>query len=414
MSEADRKDTPEQAEFRQHCRDWLAANHPGRPPVRLPQGALELSDPEALHWLQDWQKSAYDAGLIGCDYPAACGGGGQEGFQAIANQEMMQAKTPYLPNIIGMGMAAPTILFHAQDEVKAELLPRLLSGEDIWCQGFSEPGAGSDLANQQTFAERDGDNWVINGHKVWTSLAHFAEWMILLCRTSKDDKYNGLSYFVVPIKDNLDKGVTVRPLIKMTGETGFNEVIFDNVVVNDRYRLDEVGAGWKVAMTTLAHERGAGPMVTPASGGMALEEDESAQTSSVHALIDLARQQERNGKTAADDPLIRDDLMKMMIRQAAFGQNSRRMGVPALTDHPMRIPLQFKLVATELAQDLQQIAYEVEGAASSLYVNDDNSPANGRWTLAYMNSFGVTIAAGANEVQRNILGERVLGMAKSK
>jgi alkylation response protein AidB-like acyl-CoA dehydrogenase len=352
--------------------------------------------------------------LIGCDYPKEVGGGGMTNCQTIANAEMTRAKTPYLPNIIGMGMAAPTIQFHAQEDVKAELLPKLFSGEHIWCQGFSEPGAGSDLANCQTFAERDGDNWVINGHKVWTSLAHFAEWMILLCRTSKDDKYNGLSYFVIPIRENLDKGVTVRPLIKMTGETGFNEVIFEDVVLNDRYRLDEVGAGWKVAMTTLAHERGAGPLVTPASGGMPLEEDEGAQTSSVSALIGLAKEQKRNGKTAADDPLVRDDIIKMMIRQEAFRQNQRRMAIPALTDHPMRIPLQFKLVATEMSQDLQQIAYEVEGVASTLYVNDENAPAAGKWPQAYMNSFGVTIAAGANEVQRNILGERVLGMPKSK
>ncbi len=414
MSDAQRKDTPEQAEFRQHCQAWLAANHPGRPPVKLPQGALELSDPDALDWLQKWQKAAYDAGLVGCDYPKEVGGGGMENCQAIANQEMQRAKTPYLPNIIGMGMAAPTVFFHGRDDVKAELLPKLLSGEEIWCQGFSEPGAGSDLANQQTFAERDGDNWVINGHKVWTSLAHFASWMILLCRTSKDDKYNGLSYFVVPIKEAIGNGVTVRPLIKMTGETGFNEVIFDNLVVDDRYRLDEVGAGWKVAMTTLAHERGAGPLVTPASGGMAVEEEAGAQTNSPLALAELAKSQARNGKTAADDPLIRDEIMKMMIRQEAFKQNQRRASVPPLVDHPMRIPLQFKLVATEMAQDLQQVAYEVEGAASTLYANDENAPAGGQWPLAYMNSFGVTIAAGANEVQRNILGERVLGLPKSK
>lgn len=414
MSDAQRKDTPEQAEFRAHCQEWLADNHPGRPTVKLPQGALELSDPEALAWLQQWQKSAYDAGLIGCDYPKEVGGGGKTDCQAIANQEMVRAKTPYLPNIIGMGMAAPTIFFHAQEEVKAELLPGLLSGEEIWCQGFSEPGAGSDLANQQTFAERDGDNWVINGHKVWTSLAHFAKWMILLCRTSKDDKYNGLSYFVVPIKEALGNGVTVRPLIKMTGETGFNEVIFDNLVVSDRYRLDEVGAGWKVAMTTLAHERGAGPLVTPSSGGMPLEEEEGAQTNSAMALAQLAKQQPRDDKTAADDPLIRDEIVKMMIRQEAFRQNQRRANVQSLVDHPMRIPLQFKLVSTEINQDLQKVAYEVQGAASTLYVNDENAPAGGQWPLAYMNSFGVTIAAGANEVQRNILGERVLGLPKSK
>lgn len=414
MSEAGKKDTPEQAEFREHCRQWLEANHPGRPPVHIPQGALELSDPAALEWLQKWQKSAYDAGMVGADYSVDCGGGGRTDCQAIANQEMQRAKTPFLPNIIGLGMAAPTVYFHGQDEVKQALLPKLLSGEEIWCQGFSEPGAGSDLANQQTFAEKQGDSWVINGHKVWTSLAHFASWMILLCRTSKDDKYNGLSYFVVPIKSALGNGVTVRPLIKMTGETGFNEVIFEDLVVEDKYRLDEVGAGWKVAMTTLAHERGAGVLVTPSAGGMVNEEDEGSNIGSAQSLVQLAKQSKRNGSSSADDPAIRDAIMQLMIRQEGFRQNQRRSGVQALTDHPMRIPLQFKLVATEMSQDIAQLAYEIEGASSSLYVNDENAPAKGQWSLAYMNSFGVTIAAGANEVQRNILGERVLNLPKSK
>ncbi len=414
MSDSQKKDTPEQAEFRAWCREWLNANHPGRPAVRIPQGALELSDPEALAWLQAWQKSAYDAGLIGCDYPVEVGGGGRKDCQIVANQEMQRAKTPYLPNIIGMGMAAPTILFHARDDVKAELLPKLLSGEEIWCQGFSEPGAGSDLANQQTFAARDGDHWVINGHKVWTSLAHFASWMILLCRTDRSDKYNGLSYFVVPIKSAMGHGVTVRPLIKMTGETGFNEVLFDDLVVEDRYRLDEVGAGWKVAMTTLAHERGAGPLVTPASGGMSLEEGENLSTTSAASLVQLARSQIRHGKPVSEDPVIADEIVKLIIRQEAMRQNARRAAVPALVDHPMRIPLQGKLVGTELNQDIAELACRIEGIASSLNVTDERAPAGGQWPLAYMNSFGITIAAGANEVQRNILGERVLGLPKSK
>ncbi|MBV1906970.1 MAG: acyl-CoA dehydrogenase family protein [Pseudomonadales bacterium] len=414
MSEAGKTDSPEQAEFRAHCRDWLSKNHPGTPPVSLPQSALALTDDDALVWLQKWQKSAYDAGLIGCDYSKDCGGQGLTNCQAIANEEMTRAKTPFLPNIIGLGMGAPTVYFHAQDEVKQKLLPRLLSGEDIWCQGFSEPGAGSDLANQQTFAEKKGDSWVINGHKVWTSLAHYASWMIMLCRTSKEDKYNGLSYFVVPIKSALGKGVTVRPLIKLTGETGFNEVIFEDLVVEDKYRLDEVGAGWAVAMTTLAHERGAGKLVTPASGGLASAEDKSSSIGSANALIRLAKASSRNGKTAADDPVLRDQLMQLMIRQEGFRHNRRRIGVPELNDHPMRLPLQFKLVSSELGQDISHMAYKIQGAASSLYVNDPNAPAGGQWPMAYMSSFGITIAAGANEVQRNILGERVLNMAKSK
>ena len=404
-------DTPVQAEFREYCRRWLQENLPASPPVRLPQSPLEIMTTAQLDYLCAWQKAAYDAGLVGCDYPKECGGGGHRGFQRIANQEMQSLPTPYFPNVIGLGMAAPTIFFHGQEALKRAVLPKLLSGEEIWCQGFSEPGAGSDLANVQTFAEGQGDNWVINGHKVWTSLAHFASWMIILVRTDKSDKYNGLSYFVVPIRAALGNGVTVRPLIKITGETGFNEVLFENLVIPDSQRLGEVGEGWKVAMTTLTHERGAGPMVTPASGG----KDRSAnQPSGSYGLLELARQCQRNGKPVSDDPVFRDRIMAMIVRQEGLRQAMRLSRVPDLVDHPMRIPLQGKLVGTEIMQDVAELALEMEGAASSLYLADDNAPMGGQWPLAYMNSFGMTIAAGTSEIQRNMLGERVLGLPKSK
>ncbi|MCB1694515.1 MAG: hypothetical protein KDI19_17215, partial [Pseudomonadales bacterium] len=169
-----------------------------------------------------------------------------------------------------------------------------------------------------------------------------------------------------------------------------------------------------VAMTTLAHERGAGPLVTPSAGGQVNEKEKGPSIGSALALVELAKNSYRNGKTAADDGAIRDAIMQLMIRQEGFRQNQRRINVQSLNDHPMRIPLQYKLVATEMNQDIAQLAYEIEGAASSLYVNDDNAAAGGQYQLAYMNSFDVTIAAGANVVQRNILGERVLGLPKSK
>ena len=411
MSDQANKDTPDQVEFRQYCRDWLHSNRPAEPPVRLPLSALEIMTTEQLDYLQAWQKSAYDAGLVGCDYPLEVGGGGRSGCQRIANEEMIRARTPYLPNIIGLGMAAPTVFYHAQEPLKQRLLPRLFSGEDIWCQGFSEPGAGSDLANVQTFAERKGDKWVITGHKVWTSLAHFAEWMIILLRTDKSHKYDGLSYFVVPIRSALGKGVTVRPLIKMTGETGFNEVIFDGLEVDDSYRLDELGKGWQVAMTTLLHERGAGELQTPRAGGL---KSKSTHATNSTNLIELARNSERDGKPAADDPLLRDRIMQQVIREAGLAQNQRRARVPDLLDHPMRVQLQNKLLASEIAQQTAALALEVQGASASLYLGDENAPAGGQWPMAYMNSYGMTIAAGTSEVQRNILGERVLGMPKSK
>jgi alkylation response protein AidB-like acyl-CoA dehydrogenase len=411
MSASARKDSPEQAEFRQYCRDWLAANRPPDPTVRLPLSALEIMTDEQLSYLQAWQKVAYAAGLVGCDYPVEVGGGGRKDCQRVANEEMLAARTPYFPNVIGLGMAAPTVFYHATDELKQRLLPRLFSGEDIWCQGFSEPGAGSDLASVQTFAERKGDKWVINGHKVWTSLAHFAEWMILLLRTDKSHKYDGLSYFVVPIRSALGKGVTVRPLIKITGETGFNEVIFDNLEVDDGYRLDELGKGWQVAMTTLLHERGAGELQTPRAGGL---KSEGSHTTSAANLIELARTSKRDGRPAAADPLLRDRMMQQLIREHGLAQNQRRARVQALLDHPMRLLLQNKLLASEISQDTAALALEVAGASASLYLGDENAPARGQWPLAYMNSYGMTIAAGTSEIQRNILGERVLGLAKSK
>ncbi len=411
MSESTSKDTPEQATFRQYCRDWLQDNRPGEPTVRLPLSALEIMTPEQLSYLQQWQQSAYDAGLIGCDYPQDVGGGGRSDCQRIANEEMIRARTPFLPNVIGLGMAAPTVFYHGQEELKRRLLPRLFSGEDIWCQGFSEPGAGSDLANVQTFAERRGDKWVINGHKVWAPLAHFAAWMIVLLRTDKSHKHGGLSYFVVPIRSAVGNGVTVRPLIKITGETGFNEVIFENLEVDDSYLLDEPGKGWQVAMTTLLHERGAGELQTPRAGGL---RSKSTHATNTVNLVELARNTQRDGRPASADPLLRDRIVRQMIREEGLAQNQRRARVPALLDHPLRVQLQNKLLASEIAQDTAALAVEVAGASASLYLGDDNAPAGGQWPMAYMNSYGMTIAAGTSEIQRNILGERVLGLPKSK
>ncbi|MDX2166096.1 MAG: acyl-CoA dehydrogenase family protein [Deltaproteobacteria bacterium] len=399
-----RRDTPEQAEFRQYCRRWLEEHRPAPPPFRLPEHAIEVMTEEQRAYLARWQKQVYDAGLIGCDYPKEYGGGGHQGFQRIANNELALAGVPYLLNVIGLGMAAPSILHHGSEEQKRRFLPPLLSGEEIWCQGFSEPNAGSDLASAQTSAVRDGDHWIINGHKVWTSLAHFASWMILLARHSSEDKYKGLTYFICPIAGA--KGVTVRPLIKLTGQTGFNEVLFEDVVVSDSLRLDEVGKGWDVAMTTLLHERGAAESAGT-GGGTSLEER-------LEGLIALAKRMKRRGRPAWDDAVLRDRIVQIAIRVEGFRQTFRRARVGALTEHPMRIPLSSKLLLSELNQDLAALALEIEGAFASLYLGDAQAPDGAEWPLAYMNSYGITIAAGTSEIQRNILGERVLGLAKTK
>jgi len=401
---SERKDTPDQMEFRDHCRRWLAENRPVPPSFRLPLSPIEVMTEEQRRYLCAWEKRCYEAGLIGCDYPKEYGGGGHSGFQQIAGQEMSRAGVPYLINVIGLGMAAPTILNHGTEEQKRRYLPPLFAADEIWCQGFSEPNAGSDLASVQTFATRDGDNWIVNGHKVWTSLAHFASWMIILCRTSRDHKYEGLTYFIVPIAGA--KGVSVRPLIKMTGETGFNEVLFEDVVIPDTLRVDAVGKGWTVAMTTLLYERGA---AEGAGGGGGLSLDER-----IEALVALAKRMRRGGKRAWDDPIVRDCVLQLAIRVEGMRQTHRRARVEALADHPMRLPLQAKVLLSELLQDLAAAAVEIEGPHASLYLGDTHAPDGGQWPLAYLNSYGFTIAAGSNEIQRNILGERVLGLAKSK
>ena len=391
--------TDEQQDFQNEARRWLAANPPASTQVRLPLTPLEVMTVEQRDYLQDWQHKCYEAGLIGSDIPKEYGGGGHEGCQRIANQEMSKAGGPFLINVVGLSMAVPTIMVHGTEEQKRKFIPGALRGDEIWCQGFSEPGAGSDMANQQTFAEKRGDDWIVNGHKVWTSLGHFAKWMILIARTSKAHKYDGLSYFLCPIEGH--PGVTVKPLIKMTGESGFNEVFFEDAVVPDSMRLDEVGKGWTVAMTTLTHERGA----AEGAGG---------SIHPVQQLIKLARKSKRHGVRAADDPLTRDEIMKRAIFAEGIAQNGRRARVPALNDHPMRLLLQQKLLGSEFIQGNYRLGVDIAGAKSTLYKMDPAAPDSGTWPLAYMNSYGNTIAAGTSEIQRNILGERVLGMAKSK
>jgi alkylation response protein AidB-like acyl-CoA dehydrogenase len=327
---------------------------------------------------------------------------------------MQRVGTPTFPNLLALRMGAPALLIHGSEWQRKRFLPKIFSCEEIWCQGYSEPNAGSDVANQQTFAEKKGDNWVINGHKVWTSFAHFSNWMQLLCRTDHSHKYKGLSYFLVPMDENLGKTIEVRPLIKMTGEAGFNEVFLNDVVIPDKYRVDDVGMGWTVAMTLLQFERSAGAMVEPAGGSPPPNRDTSSIDPDETPIIVLAKKAMRNGKPAADDPVIRDRMMALLIRKTGFEQSNRRAKVKGLVDHPMRLPMQVKLVDTEIGQDIAALGVEIEGAASTFSKADKSASGRGRWPEEYMSSFGLTISAGSSEIQHNQLGERVLGMPKSK
>ena len=406
-------ETSQQVEFRQHCRDWLSENNPPLPAFPMPATSGGIMTSEQLEYARAWQKSAYEAGLIGCDYPEEFGGGGKTDCQAIANQEMRRAKTPVLACMAGLQIVAGAMCIHASDEIKRRFLSKIFSAEEMWCAGFSEPGAGSDLASLQTYAERRGDKWVINGHKVWTSMGQFADWMVLPARTDKSEKHKGITFFVAPVKSELGKSVTVRPLVKITGDAEFNEVLVDDLEVDDRYRVDEIGKGWDVMSTALAHERGAGFYVEPKSGGQG-NVPKKKPVNRVHPLVALAKSSVRNGKPVSEDPVLTDKIMKMLTRSQGIRDFRRMRGVRDLVGNPARFALQDKVVGADYLQQMNALAMELEGCQSTLSPNDKNALSNGRWSRGYLDSFGATIAGGTNEIQRNILGEKILGLAKTK
>ena len=401
---AEQQLSADKVEFQEYCRNWLEVNRPPPTKIPLPQAAYEVTSEDHRAYLCDWQNCCYEAGLIATDVDKAYGGHGHDGYQSIASGEVRKAKVPYFINWIGLGMAVPTLLVHGTEEQKTRFLPPIFTSEEIWCQGFSEPGAGSDLVSLQTSAVKDGDNWIINGSKVWTSLGALSSWMLLLARNDKDDKYNGITYFLAEMDQ---PGVTVKPIHKMTGEAGFNEVFLEDVVVPDHLRVDEVGAGWKVAMSTLTSERGA-------SMGVGAVASSESPLSAIHQVIQLAKDTKRNGKSVWDDPIWQDKIVKLYERTEAIMQNARRGRIKELNGGAMRIPLQGKVVGSEIGQALNEVALGIMGARSSLYVGDENAVDDGKWALGYMNTYTGTISGGSSEIQRNILGERVLGLPKTK
>jgi alkylation response protein AidB-like acyl-CoA dehydrogenase len=396
--------TFDETAFRAACRSWLEANKPPDPGFTLPQSMLAVGTREQFDYLREWQRQLYHAGYVGTEWPSEYGGRGlPPGTQRIVDQEMTRARVPFLVNAIGLAWAGPTILRYGTEAQKQRFIAPLLAGDEIWCQGFSEPEAGSDLASLRTRARREGDAYVINGHKVWTTLGHFADYMILLARTDPDAaKHGGISYFLAPMKV---AGISVQPLVKMTGEGGFNQVVFSDVLIPRAALLGQEGQGWEIAVTTLSFERGAAEGSGGGSGAAEL----------VQRLVRLARGLMREGRPVLDDPLCRDRIAAFAIVEHAMRYGVQRAQIPELiTERPLALPLMRKLVQSELAQDAADFACELQGYAASLWVGDREAIEAAEWQRMYLNSFGVTIGGGTSEILRNILGERVLGLPKSR
>jgi alkylation response protein AidB-like acyl-CoA dehydrogenase len=392
----------EHAAYRSEVRAWLEANVPAEPDFALPQNALMVTTEQQVDWLRAWQTKLYGAGLVGTEWPSEYGGGGlAAGHQAVVDQEMTRVGAPFLVNNVALAWAGPIILHHGTDAQRQRYLKKLLACEEIWCQGFSEPGAGSDLASLQTRAVREGDEYVLEGHKVWTSLGQFADHMILLARTDPDvPKHAGISYFLSPMRI---PGVEVRPLVKITGEGGFNQVIFDGARIAADTRVGAEGEGWKLALATLNFERGAsaGSAGSSDMGGGGLDE-----------LLALVR---AKGSELSDDPVVRDRMAQFALRLAAMRYSRQRGRVPGLVaDRPMALPLMSKLVMSEVGQQMADFACELDGYGGTLWQGDPAAHADALWQRSYLNSFALTIAGGTSEIVRNIVGEKVLGLPKTR
>ena len=394
----------ELSEFREDVSSWFSENKPSNPGFLLPETFMEVGTDSQFEFLRDWQRKVYEAGYLGMAWPEEYGGRGMpQVFQDIATQEMASQRLPFMPNTIGLNWAGPLILKMGAEDDKQKYIKNILSAEDIWCQGFSEPEAGSDLGNSQCRAVRDGDDYVINGSKIWTSLGTYAKYMILLARTSTGgtNKYAGLSYFLAPM--NVE-GVDPKPIQKLTGEYGFCQTYFDDARIPADCLMGSEGEGWNIAMVTLTFERGA---TGGQAGGIASME------LNINDVVELSRRAMRNGKPAIEDPHIRSQLVQLMTESTGNQLMAARAKIPALaTDWPDAIPMSGKLRSSELKRRMCQLAVSLQGANGARFVSEEAID-GGKWQRSYFNSFSGTIGGGTSEIQHNIVGERVLGLPKS-
>lgn len=385
--------------FRDELRDWLKQS--------LPEGwgktvfAPTDEDENAMFRLE-WERKLYRGGWAGISWPKEYGGRGATLIeQAIFAEEMARARAPEGLNIIGRNLAATTIFHHGTEAQKQRFLPKILSGDEVWCQGFSEPNAGSDLAAVRTQAVRDGDDFVINGQKIWTSFAQYAQWCILLARTDPSaPKHKGISFLLV---DMNTPGITIRPLRQISGENEFNETFFDNVRVPAENLVGDLNGGWKIAMTTLAYERGP----EDALGRQLVFRQE------LDRLIEAAAAIPQGTRRAIDDPVLRQKLGESMVAIEIMRLNCLRAfskslkGAPRGADSSMN-----KLYWSHVMQDMFDHAMQVMGPLSALTAGDPDVVEAGDLQLGFLRSKAFTIYSGSSEIQRNIIAERVLGLPK--
>jgi alkylation response protein AidB-like acyl-CoA dehydrogenase len=386
--------TPEQEAFRKDVRAWLEANLPDD--LRGRAFASSRADRDEVARLRAWQKTMAEAGYVGMDWPREYGGRGASIVEmVILYQEMARAESPQLVNRGGVSMLGPTLMKYGTPAQRTRFLRKILTAEELWCQGFSEPNAGSDLANLQTRAVRDGDHYVLNGQKVWTSMGHVADWGFFLVRTDPSAaKHKGISFLLVDMKT---PGITVRPLRQMTGEAEFNETFLDNVRVPVANLVGKEHEGWGVAITTLAYERDLLTFIRHISLRNAL-----------HRLVKLVQARGRAG-----DPVIRQKVAALWIGEQALQLNAYRSLTRILRGgQPGPEGSTSKLFWSHLDQELALAATEVIGPYAQIAEGSPWAPDDGQWEFYELLARASGIRAGTTEILKNILGERVLGLPK--
>jgi len=396
----DFRDSPEEAGFRQDVREFLKKELPDRFRGVGEYGIGGLADVRSrFEEMHEWRKNLAGRGWIAPAWPKEYGGGGLSVMQQfIMNEEFAEARAPQVGGM-GTSMVGPTLIIHGNEDQKQEHLGRILSGEVQWCQGFSEPGSGSDLASLQTRAVRDGDDYVINGQKIWISGAQYAHWMFMLARTDPDaPKHKGISYFLVDMKS---PGITIRPLINMAGSAAFNEVFFDNVRVPAKNLVGEENRGWYIGTTTLDFER--------SSIGSAV-----GQRMQVESLIRFAKEHADDHQSVLDrQEGLRCELADRLLEAHVAKMLSYRViTMQAKGMVPNYEASMTKLFASELAQRIARTGMKVSGLYGQLLRDSEWPAARGRYPAAYMQTLASTIAGGTSEVQRNIIAQRGLGFPR--
>ena len=388
--------TPEEEAFRQELRTWLQSHLPaGYDPKHFD----DIDADARFEYQRAWQKTAHQDRWVGIHWPEEYGGRNASLMEMfIFNQELNRAHAPRFANTLGLMMSGPTLIHWGTEEQKQRYLPRILSGDEIWCEGLSEPGAGSDLASMQTRAVEDGDYFVINGQKVWTSFAHRADFIQLFVRTDPDaPKHRGISCLAVDMKT---PGVTVRPLVQITGDSEFNEVFFEEVRVPKTNLIGPKNEGWKVLVTTLMHERAG------IGSGLPVHRQFSE-------LLRVSKELEINGQPACEDPAVRQQLAQFAIECKAITYNMFRGFSKRLKGNPPGPEGSVnKLAGSELNMRLARFATELLGPYAQLEQGSPYTIDNGRWPRAALWYRLLTIGGGTSEIQKNILGDRVLGLPK--